>query len=67
VESLLQPRGVHVEASAQVREALAATREGGSGGFADHLVAHVGFANGAREIVTFDDKFAKASRVLRLT
>ena len=60
LESLLQTRGVHVEASALVREALAATREGGTGGFADHLVAHVGFANGAH-------KFANASRVRRLT
>jgi predicted nucleic-acid-binding protein len=66
LESLLQTRGVVVESSALVQEAMEATRQGGKGGFADHLVAQVGFANGAREIVTFDDKFGKAPKVRRL-
>ncbi|MBL0313709.1 MAG: type II toxin-antitoxin system VapC family toxin [Holophagaceae bacterium] len=66
LESLLQTRGVVVESSALIREAIEATRQGGKGGFADHLVAQVGFANGAKEIVTIDDKFGKAAHVRRL-
>lgn len=62
LESLLQTRGVHVESSLLVRDAIAATREG-KGGFADHLVAMVGFANGAREVVTFDAKFSRTPKV----
>ena len=65
LESLLQTRGVSVEASLLVREAIAATREG-KGGFADHLVAEIGFANGAREGLTFDERFAKSPKVRRL-
>jgi len=66
LESLLQTRGVVVESPALVRDALGATREGTKGGFADHLVALVGFANGAREIITFDEKFSKTAKVRRL-
>ncbi|MGH9600422.1 MAG: PIN domain-containing protein [Terracidiphilus sp.] len=62
LESLLQTRGVEVEASALAQEALEATRKG-KGGFADHLIAQVSFANGAKEIVTFDGKFAGTAKV----
>lgn len=66
IESLLQTRGVIIESPPLVREALKVTREGGAGGFADHLIAQVGFANGAREVITFDGKFGKATKVRRL-
>lgn len=66
LEGLLQTRGVQVEAPALVREALDATRRGDQGGFADHLIAQVGFANGASEILTFDARFARTERVTRL-
>jgi predicted nucleic-acid-binding protein len=65
LESLLQTRGVTVETPALVQLALDASRAG-KGGFADHLIAQVGFANGASEIITFDEKFAKAPKVRRL-
>jgi predicted nucleic-acid-binding protein len=65
LESLLHTRGVVVESPAVAQQALQETR-GGKGGFADQLIAQVGFANGAREIITFDDKFAKGARVKRL-
>lgn len=65
LENLLQTRGVEVETPALVQEALDQSRSG-NGGFADQLIAHVGFANGAREVITFDDKFAKAAKVRRL-
>jgi predicted nucleic-acid-binding protein len=63
--NLLQTRGVTVESPALVQDALEASRTG-RGGFADQLIAQVGFANGATEIVTFDDKFAKSAKVRRL-
>jgi len=66
LDAMLQIRGVVVESPTLVREAIEATRAGGSGGFADHLIAQVGFAHGARGIITFDDKFGKAARVHRL-
>lgn len=66
LESLLQIHGVLVESSDLVQEALEAARQGAQGGFADHLVAQVGFAHGAREVVTFDAKFAKAARIRQL-
>lgn len=65
LESLLHTRGVTVESPALARQALKEARAG-KGGFADQLIAQVGFANGAREIVTFDDKFAKSAKVKRL-
>ena len=65
LENLLRTRGVTVESSALVQEALEASRAG-KGGFADQLIAHVGFAYGAAEVVTFDGDFAKAARVRRL-
>lgn len=65
LENLLQTRGVAVETPTIVQEALDQSRSG-NGGFADHLIAQVGFANGAREVITFDDKFAKATKIRRL-
>lgn len=66
LDSLLQTRGVTPEAPPLVRLAIDATRRGGRGGFADHLIAQVGFANGCREAITFDALFGKAERVRRL-
>lgn len=65
LESLLLTRGVTVESPALAFNALQATREG-RGGFADHLMAEVGFANGAREVMTFDEKFSKSPKVRRV-
>ena len=62
LESLLLTRGVTVEAPALAFNALKATREG-KGGFADHLIAEVGFANDAREVITFDEKFSRSPRI----
>jgi predicted nucleic-acid-binding protein len=64
-EELLNAHGVLVESPAIIEAAIQATREG-NGGFADHLIAQVGFANGATEAVTFDENFGKAARVRRL-
>jgi predicted nucleic-acid-binding protein len=64
-EEQLNTHGVLVEASTVVEAAILATREG-KGGFTDHLIAQVGFANGAAETVTFDENFGKAARVRRL-
>ena len=66
LENMLATRGVMLESPMLVREAIDAARQPGSGGFADHLIAQVGFANGAREIITFDQKFGKTERVRRL-
>ena len=66
VESLLRTRGVTPEAPQVVQAAVEAARQGGRGGFADHLIAQVGFANGCREAVTFDRLFGKGERVRRL-
>jgi predicted nucleic-acid-binding protein len=66
LDSLLQTRGVTLEAPQLVRLAIDATRMGGRGGVADHLIAEVGFANGCREALTFDALFGKAERVRRL-
>lgn len=65
LESLLLTRGVIVESPVLAFNALQATREG-QGGFADHLMAEVGFANGAREVMTFDEKFSKSPKVRRV-
>ena len=65
LESLLLTRGVIVESSALALNALTASRED-QGGFADHLIAQVGFANGAKEVITFDDKFSKSAKVRRV-
>jgi predicted nucleic-acid-binding protein len=65
LEALLQTRGVVVESPNLAQAALRATRER-HGGFADHLIAQVSFANGAKEVLTFDEKFAKTAKVRRL-
>lgn len=62
LESLLRTRGVTVESPEVARQAVAAARSGG-GGLADHLIAQIGFANGASQVITFDDKFARAPKV----
>ncbi len=64
-EELLSADGVTVEGALIAQAAIKATREG-NGGFADHLIAQVGLANGATETVTFDESFGKAARVRRL-
>ena len=61
LESLLRTRGVTVEALDLARQALKATRANG-GGFADHLIALVGFANGANQVITFHEKFSRTAR-----
>ena len=65
LESLLHTRGVTTEAPQVVEAAIDATRKGGRGGFADHLIAQVGFANGCREALTFDGLFGKGKKVRR--
>ena len=65
LESLILTRGVTVESPTLALNALTATRKG-QGGFADHLIAEAGFANGASEVITFDDKFAKSPKVRRI-
>jgi predicted nucleic-acid-binding protein len=62
LESLLRTRGVTVESSALARQAFKAVRANG-GGFADHLIAQVSFANGANQVITFDEKFARSAKV----
>ena len=64
-EEQLNTHGVLVENPAIVEAAIQATREG-NGGFADHLIAQVGIANGATETLTFDETFGKAARVRQL-
>lgn len=66
LEGLLRTRGVTTEAPGVVQAAIDATRSGGRGGFADHLIAQVGFANGCREALTFDALFGRGDRVRRL-
>ena len=63
--NLLQTRGVTVETPALVQQALEASRAG-KGGFADQLIAQVGFDNGAGEVITFDEKFSRSTKVRRL-
>jgi predicted nucleic-acid-binding protein len=65
LESLLMTRGVMVETPALAQKAIECAREG-RGGVADHLIAQIGFANGAKEIVTFDKVFSKTPNVRRL-
>jgi predicted nucleic-acid-binding protein len=66
LESLLRTRGVTTEAPHVVEEAIGATRKGGRGGFADHLIAQIGFANGCRAAFTFDKLFGRSEKVRRL-
>lgn len=62
LEGLLRTRGVTVESPEVARQAVASARTGDAG-FADHLIAQAGFANGADQVITFDEKFARTSRV----
>lgn len=64
-EGMIGTQGILVESPAIVEAAIRASRAG-NGGFTDHLIAQVGLANGATEIVTFDEKFGKAAKVRRL-
>jgi predicted nucleic-acid-binding protein len=57
---------VVIEAPQVVQVAVDATRKGRRGGFADHLIAQVGFANGCREALTFDGLFGRGEKVRRL-
>lgn len=66
LESLLHTRGVTPETPQVAQAAIDATRKGGRGGFADHLIAQVGFANGCREALTFDAVFGRGEKVRRL-
>jgi predicted nucleic-acid-binding protein len=66
LDSLLHTRGVTPEDPQVVQAAVDATRKGGMGGFADHLIAEVGFAHGCHAALTFDALFARGRRVRRL-
>lgn len=65
LEGLLMTRAIVVEAPTLAQKAIEIAREG-HGGLADHLIAQIGFANGAKEIITFDKAFSKALNVRRL-
>lgn len=58
IEIMLQTQGVIIELPATVRKALEASRKG-TVGFADHLIAEIGFDAGAREVITFDKAFGR--------
>ena len=66
LQSLIHTRGVTPESPHVVQQAIDQTRDGGRGGFADHLIAEVGFANGCREAITFDALFAQTVKVSKL-
>jgi predicted nucleic-acid-binding protein len=66
LDSLLRTRGVAVETPEIAADAIRATRAGGRVGFADHLIAEVGFANGCREALTYDRLLSRKARVRRL-
>ncbi len=66
IESLLHTRGVTAEAPQVAQAAIDATRKGGRGGLADHLIAQVGFANGCRGALTFDRLLGRSEKVRRL-
>jgi predicted nucleic-acid-binding protein len=66
LESLLHTRGVAAESPQVVQAAIDATRKGGRGGFADHLIAQVGLANGCEGTLTFDSVFGRGAGVRRL-
>jgi predicted nucleic-acid-binding protein len=66
LKHLLETEGVVVEAPAIVAKALDAASNGAVG-FADLLIAHVAFANGVDEVVTFDNVLGRQPRVRRLS
>ena len=63
---LLETERVVVESPAIVARALEAASTG-TAGFPGLLIAHVAFAHGAGEVITFDKVFGRQSRVRRLT
>ncbi len=65
LEHILSTDGVIVESRGLTQRALKEARAGAPG-FADRLIAEVAFAEGAREVVTFDKTFARQPRVRRL-
>lgn len=66
IENLLETDGVVIESPSLAATALKEARAG-SAGFADLLIAHVSFAGGAREILTFDKAFGRQPQVRRLS
>ncbi|MGD0913684.1 MAG: type II toxin-antitoxin system VapC family toxin [Terracidiphilus sp.] len=62
LEDFLHAEGVTVESPSIVEEAIEASRSG-KGGFADQLIAKVGYANGAFQVITLDQKFARSANV----
>lgn len=62
LESLLRTRGVTVEAPDLARQSIRAARDAG-GELADHLIAQIGFANGATQVITFDEKFSRTAKI----
>ncbi len=65
LERIFSTDGVTIESHALAERALKESRTGGAG-FADRLIAEVAFAEGVREILTFDKAFARQPRVRRL-
>jgi predicted nucleic-acid-binding protein len=65
IENLLETDGVVIESPSLAARALEQARVG-SAGFADLLIAQVSFANGARELLTFDKSFGRQPQVRRL-
>lgn len=65
LEQIFSTDGVTVESHTLAERALKQFRAGGAG-FADRLIAEVAFAEGAREMLTFDKVFARQPRVRRL-
>jgi predicted nucleic-acid-binding protein len=65
LEHIFSTDGVIVESHSLAERALKESRAGGAG-FADRLIAEVAFAEGVREVLTFDKTFARHPRVRRL-
>lgn len=65
LEHIFSTDGVTVESHTVAERALKESRAGGAG-FADRLIAEVAFAEGVREILTFDKVFARQPHVRRL-
>ncbi len=65
LEHIFNTDGVTVESHALAERALKDLRMGGAG-FADRLIAEAAFAEGVREILTFDKALARQPRVRRL-
>ncbi len=65
LERIFSTDGVTIESHALAERALKDSRAGGAG-FADRLIAEVAFAEGVREILTFDKAFARQPHVRRL-